>query len=214
MRLVSGCAGLDQVEGLHGGVSAEGRESIKEVRGGLVWPDRGGASQQDIPCVQSEHHPLNRDPGLIVPGRDRALDGGSAAPARQKGSVDVEGAVGAELKDVGAKDLPVAGDHERVRAEGGQRGDELRVLGGGRLKDREARLIGEGGQLGPRNTAPPTAGAIGGRDEAKDLVSAREELTQDRGREGRRSQEGDAHGGRIRGNKRPRPIRRAGPRGP
>ena len=86
--------------------------------------------------------------------------------------MDVEGTVGAELEDVPAKDLPVAGDHERVGAERRERGHEVGVLRGSWLEHGEAGLIREDRQLGPRNAAPPTARAIGGRDEAEDLVWA------------------------------------------
>ena len=57
--------------------------------------------------------------------------------------------MGAQVEELRPEDLPVAGHHQDVGAEARELGHEPGVLGGGRLEDGQAGVVGERRQLGP-----------------------------------------------------------------
>ena len=83
-------AGRALVERAHQQGGAEVLQARRQRPVVVVGPDRLGLHEAHRTGVETGREAHDRDPGLLVAGHDRALDGRRAAPARQQRGMDVE----------------------------------------------------------------------------------------------------------------------------
>ena len=79
----------------------------------VLGADQEGTLSGDRACIELRRRPVNRDPGLVVPGHDRPLDRRRAAPPREQRRMDVEPA--RALEQTLGDERAVRGDDHRVR---------------------------------------------------------------------------------------------------
>ena len=168
------------------------RPQVLQARGEravvVLGLDRLGLHEADRPGVEPRREAHDRHPGLLVAGHDRPLDGRRPAPARQQRRMDVEDL---EVRQQRLLDERAEGAHDDdLRA---RRGHALARLGRVdrlRLPQLQAEVAGGARHRRRRELAPAPGGAVGPGDHQRRAVVALREALQDRGREGRRAEEG------------------------
>lgn len=106
-----------------------------------------------------------RRAGHLVPGHDRVLHGGRAAPGGQQREVEVDPAPGGDGERLLGEQRPVGDDRAAVRGDLPQPGEEVLVARPGGLEHLDAGLLGAlGDGAGDQAAAPPGGGVGPGHD--------------------------------------------------
>ncbi len=114
------------MNGLEEHLRPESCQAWFEFRRRFFRPDARASEKEHRPGVEPFVDQHGGDARLLVPARDRPLDGGGAAQPGEERAVDVDGAEGRDLDHAAGEDLPVGHDHLQLGREGAQR-----LLGGG-----------------------------------------------------------------------------------
>ncbi len=163
-------------------VASDGGEPGAQLPGGLVLADRHRGAGVDRPGVQPLLERHQADAGRRVAGQDGALDRRGASPAREQREVGVHHRE--PLQDLGTHE-PAEGDDD---AELGAAVDDVaRALAHGDPALEREKLH----RRGCWGATPPAA-AVGAADHQHDLVARPDERAEDRGRDLRGAEEGEA----------------------
>ena len=96
------------------------RQPLVQLGCGGGRPDRQRPHGVDRPGVQAFFHAEDADARLGVPGQDRALDGGCAAPARKERRMEVDASQPRRVEHRARQQQAVSPDHREVGAQGGE----------------------------------------------------------------------------------------------
>src|SRR5207248_10358965 len=149
--------GLESLERLEERCGAESRELSPKRPRGVAPGDGQAALEQHGAGVETRVHLHDRDAGFGIPRKDRPLDGGGAAPARQDRRVNVDAPEPWERQHLSRKNEAVGHNDESFRIPGLKRRTGFLARERLGLDDRQA--VGERGTLHRTRLDPAAATA-------------------------------------------------------
>ena len=106
----------------------DGVEPLEERRLVIALEHGDALLGDDRPAVECRVHEVDGDAGDGDAGAQRVAHGVEPRKGRQQRGVDIEDPAAEPSQDFGADEPQVAGEHDRVQVEGGERVREGRVI--------------------------------------------------------------------------------------
>ena len=169
------------------------RQTVEQLARGFACADRRFICQQHIAGVQTLRHLHGGDARLFVACDDRPLNGGRAAPARQKRAVDVDAAVRRNVEHRLGQQLAVGDNDNDLGRQLAQACLLVLVFEGSRLIDRNVMLKRQLLDRGRGQNLLAALRLVRLRVDRRDLMTGIEQRLKARHREIRRAHENNAH---------------------
>ena len=106
----------------HDHFRAQRGKLVVQRAGVVVRRDRNAALRKHCAGIEARVHLHDRNAGLRVAGKNRALDWRRAAPAWQQGSMNIEGTMCRDIEHRLRKNEAISGDHKRIGPRGADAG--------------------------------------------------------------------------------------------